>query len=296
MTKEISSIQGPGGLPMLAIENQHAQALVSLYGGHLLSFHPRGEEEILFTSSKSQYERGQPIRGGVPVCWPWFGQHATDKSKPMHGFARLSEWTLKDTETTHDGATRIELELHETPHSMALWPHPFRLTLIIIVGMSASLELQAENRSNEEVVLTGALHTYLNVAEARDTHITGLDDTFYADSLAEQRVNLQRGKLIVNEEINRIYRETGNTCILHDPGFGRQLVVKKSGSRSTVIWNPWIERAAALPDLGDEDYRRMVCIEAANTIYDAVHLAPGASHVLATEIGLISYGAILPPL
>ena len=296
MTNKTTSIQGPGGLPMVTIENHHAQALISLYGGQVLSFRPRGEEQVLFTSSKSLYERGQAIRGGVPVCWPWFGPHASDKSKPMHGFARLCEWTINHTETTSDGATRIELELHETPHSMTLWPHPFTLKLIVTVGLSLRIELQAKNRSDETVEITGALHTYLKVAEAEHTHITGLDDTFFSDALAEHRVNLQRGKLIVNEEINRIYRETETTCILHDPGIDRQLVVQKSGSRSTVIWNPWKERAAALPDLGDEDYRNMVCIEAANTLHDAVRLAPGESHALATEIGLISYASMLPPL
>lgn len=296
MSKAIQAIDGYGGLPMLQVENPHSRALISLYGGQVLSFRPHGEEEVLFVSSRSQYERGQAIRGGIPVCWPWFGPHAEDKNKPAHGFARLSEWRLLSADTGSDGTSRIELELRDTPFTHSLWPFPFLLRLQVSVGMSLAVELQAENLSQEDMSLTGALHTYLRLADARHCHISGVDDTFYVDALAEHRVTLQRGKLVINEEINRIYRDTENTCILHDPGYDRQLVVKKQGSRSTVIWNPWQERSAAIPDLGDEDYQHFVCIEAANTIHDAVRLTPGETHVLGTEIGVISYGSDLPPL
>ncbi len=194
---------------------------------------------------------------------------------------------MEGTGTTADGATQISLGLTDSDATTALWPHPFRLRLQVTVGPHLHIALEMENRSAESQTVTGALHTYLRVAEAEHVQITGLDDTFYIDTLAGNRSFLQRGKLQVNEEINRIYLETANSCIVHDPMLERQIIVKKAGSRTTVVWNPWEARSRSLPDFGDEEYRRMVCIEAANTRQDAVTLAPGGSHTLATEIGLI---------
>jgi glucose-6-phosphate 1-epimerase len=283
----VRRIAGQGGLPMLEIDNEHTQALISLYGGHVLSYKPYGEEEVLFLSSKSKFEAGTPIRGGVPVCWPWFGPHATDVGKPMHGFARLSLWELQETAILEDGATRVVLELKDTAATQALWPHAFRLRLQVDAGSHLRIGLFMENLSEQPVAVSAALHSYFSVEDAEHVHITGLDDTFYIDTLQNGRSFLQRGKLQVNEEINRIYLETGNSCIIHDPLLDRQIVVKKEGSRSTVVWNPWQERSRSFADLGAEEYRHMVCIEAGNIRQDAVLLAPGTGHTLATEFTVI---------
>lgn len=283
----IRPISGRGGLPMLEILNDQATALISLYGGQVLSYRPAGEEELLFLSARSYFEPGQAIRGGVPLCWPWFGAHPFDSGKPNHGFARLSTWVVRSSDVTCTGATRLVLELPESEPQRALWPHPFRLRLTVEIGRQLLIALETENTAEEALHLSAALHSYFRLGEAEYVQITGLDDTFYIDSLSGGISLLQRGKLQINEEINRIYLDTGNACIIHDPILERQIVVKKRGSQSTVVWNPWAERSRSLVDLGDEEYRRMVCIEAANVRHDAVELAPGASHLLATEISLI---------
>jgi len=280
-------LSGKGGLPMLEVANEQAKALISLYGGQVLSWVPRGEEEVLFVSERSHFTAGQPIRGGVPVCWPWFGPHAADPGKPMHGFARLMTWQLTSSVTLPSGASRIELMLTESPETLALWPHPFRLVLRMEVGSHLRIALTMENTGEEPLATTSALHSYFRLGEAAHVHITGLDDTFYIDTLQQDLHTLQRGKLQVNQEINRIYLDTAGLCMIHDPLLERQIMVKKEGSRSTVVWNPWSERSRSMADLGPEEYQHMVCIEACNVRHDGRTLAPSASHTLATEFAVI---------
>ncbi len=280
-------ISGKGGLPMIEVDNPQARALISLYGGQVLSWIPRGEEEVLFLSEKSHFTPGQPIRGGVPLCWPWFGPHPTDPAKPMHGFARLMVWRLANSAALPSGASRLELELSESPETLTLWPHPFRLSLQIDVGSHLRIALTMENPGEAPLATTSALHSYFRLGQADESLITGLDDTFYIDTLLQELHTLQRGQLRVDREINRIYLDTASPCLIHDPLLERQIVVRKEGSRSTVIWNPWSERSRSIADLGSEEYQQMVCVEAGNVRQDGRTLAPGASHTLATEFAIL---------
>jgi len=286
-TQEMRTFPGKGGLPMLEIENRAAKALISLYGGQVLSWQPLGEEQVLFISAKSWFEAGKAIRGGVPVCWPWFGPHPSGGGLPMHGFARLQEWRLQHVTSTQANETSAVLELEDSPATLALWPYPFQLRLQVDVGAHLRIALTMTNRDTEEVEITAALHSYFQLGEAELVHITGLDDTFYIDTLQQERTTLQQGQIRIDREINRIYLETGSSCTIYDPVLARQIVVKKEGSRSTVVWNPWQERSRAFQDLGGEEYKRFVCIEAGNVRQDRIVLAPAASHTLATEFTLI---------
>ncbi|HOC25811.1 MAG TPA: D-hexose-6-phosphate mutarotase [bacterium] len=286
-TQEMRTFPGKGGLPMLEIENRAAKALISLYGGQVLSWQPLGEEQVLFISAKSWFEAGKAIRGGVPVCWPWFGPHPSGGGLPMHGFARLQEWRLQHVTSTQANETSAVLELEDSPATLALWPHPFQLRLQVDVGAHLRIALTMTNRDTEEVEITAALHSYFQLGEAELVHITGLDDTFYIDTLQQEHTTLQQGQIKIDREINRIYLETGSSCTIYDPALERQIVVKKEGSRSTVVWNPWQERSRAFQDLGGEEYKRFVCIEAGNVRQDRILLAPAASHTLATEFTVI---------
>ncbi len=283
----VRTFAGKGGLPMVEVENSEARAVISLYGGQVLSWQPKGEEEVLFTSARSWFEPGKAIRGGVPLCWPWFGPHPTDREKPMHGFARLHEWRLVQVTTTPEGKSIAVLEFEDSPATLALWPHPFHLRLEVEVGAHLRIALTMTNRAAEEVEITAALHSYFLLGEAGLVHITGLDDTFYIDTLQQERTTLQQGQIKIDWEINRIYLETGNSCTIHDPMLERQIMVRKEGSQSTVVWNPWEERSRTFQDLGDEEYRKMVCIEAGNVRRDRILLPPSASHTLATEFALM---------
>ncbi|HNY91981.1 MAG TPA: D-hexose-6-phosphate mutarotase [bacterium] len=286
-TQGMRTFSGKGGLPMLEITNRAAKALISLYGGQVLSWQPLGEEQVLFISAKSWFEAGKAIRGGVPVCWPWFGPHPSGGGLPMHGFARLQEWRLQHVTSTQANETSAVLELEDSPATLALWPYPFQLRLQVDVGAHLRIALTMTNRDTEEVEITAALHSYFQLGEAELVHITGLDDTFYIDTLQQERTTLQQGQIRIDREINRIYLETGSSCTIYDPVLARQIVVKKEGSRSTVVWNPWQERSRAFQDLGGEEYKRFVCIEAGNVRQDRILLAPAASHTLATEFTVI---------
>ena len=286
-TQGMRTFSGKGGLPMLEITNRAAKALISLYGGQVLSWQPLGEEQVLFISEKSWFEAGKAIRGGVPVCWPWFGPHPSGSVLPMHGFARLQEWRLQHVTSTQANETSAVLELEDSPATLALWPYPFQLRLQVDVGAHLRIALTMTNRDTEEVEITAALHSYFQLGEAELVHITGLDDTFYIDTLQQEHTTLQQGQIKIDREINRIYLETGSSCTIYDPVLARQIVVKKEGSRSTVVWNPWQERSRAFQDLGGEEYKRFVCIEAGNVRQDRILLAPAASHTLATEFTVI---------
>jgi len=273
---------GPGGLPVAAIENAHACATVCLLGGHVLAFQPRGHEPVLWVSERSRFEAGRPIRGGIPVCWPWFAAHPEDATKPFHGFVRTALWSVLDTETVADGATRVRLRTGDSAQTPALWPHAFELEIDVTVGPELRVELIASNRGQAPWTCTGALHTYLSVGDVAQIAIHGLDGCSYVEDAPGRR--LQQGPVTIDREVDRVYLDTAATCTVEDPGLGRRIRVAKSGSRSTVVWNPWVDKARRMADFGDDEYRRMVCVETANAGEDAVTVPPDGEHRLAARI------------
>lgn len=277
---------GPGGLPIARIVNPLAQATVALHGAHVLSFQPHRAAPVLWLSAKSQYADGLPIRGGIPVCWPWFGKHPTDAAAPGHGFARLQCWTVLATAALPDGATRLRLELRDTPATLAQWPHAFRLEADIVVGRTLTVALRCENPGTAPFTFTGALHSYFTVSDITKVAIEGLDGCTYVDTVGTPTRKVQSGAITIGAETDRIYVDTTATCVIADSGLGRRVRVAKRGSHTTVVWNPWIAKAARMPDFGDHEYLGMVCVETANAVDDVITVPPGGSHTLATEIGV----------
>lgn len=275
---------GPGGLILAQVHNRYATARISLQGGQVLSFQPHGQAPVLFVSRHSRYQPGTPIRGGIPICWPWFGPHPKAASLPAHGFARLLVWQVSDTAATPDGATQLRLELRDSPDTHRSWPHAFRLGLLITIGAALHVDLQIENTDRQPWLCSGALHSYLHVGDVSRIAITGLEAIAYIDRLAQGALRTQSGPLHISAETDRIYLDTPATCMVDDPSLQRRLVIEKRGSLATVIWNPWRERAHHLPDLGDDEYQQMICVEAANVADHAMQLAPGATHTLGTTI------------
>ncbi len=274
---------GPGGLPAVYIANVHTQAALVLQGAHVLSYQPRGQEPVLWASSFGHFAPGRPIRGGIPVCWPWFGAHPADPAKPGHGFVRTALWEVLSTRSEADGSTRIELGLADSPATHALWPHFFALRLAAVVGPQLQVELRIHNTGPEAFTCSGALHSYFSVSEAASIAICGLEGCAYTDKLDGQR-QLQDGPVRIAAETDRVYLDTAAECRILDPGLKRAIRLAKAGSRTTVVWNPWIAKAARLEDFGDHEYRRMVCVETANAPPDLIALSPGAEHCLQTSI------------
>ena len=280
----VSFQTGTGDLAKAVVTNQRASAEIYLHGAHVTSFQPHGSTPVLWLSDIAEYESEKAIRGGIPVIWPWFGPHPQDKTKPQHGFARVSEWELFDTTGLPDGRTRLRLQLKDNVATRTLWPHPFELELNITVGARLRIELTSRNTDQETVEIGGALHTYFNIGDITQITIEGLDGREYFDQLDSHRVKLQNGSISISEEVDRIYLDTVNECVITDPNLKRKIRVSAAGSRTTVIWNPWIDKSQRMADFPDEGYRTMVCIEATNAADDIYRVPPGGEHTLSQTI------------
>jgi glucose-6-phosphate 1-epimerase len=274
------------GLPVADIRNSYATASVAVQGGHVITFQPHGQQPVLWVSSLSAFEPGKTIRGGIPVCWPWFGAHPTDASKPFHGFVRAAMWQVRGTSVGPQDVTKIRLGLTESEASLALWPYAFDLEIVVTVGAQLRVELIARNRGDQPFVCGGALHSYYTVGDVRRIAIHGLDGAEYLDKVEGFKRKSQHGPVTIEGETDRVYIDTAATCVIDDPALGRRIDIAKLGSRTTVVWNPWIEKAEQLDDFGDEEYLSMVCVETANANTDVATVAPGGEHRLSAEIGL----------
>lgn len=270
---------GENDLPIVAIANDNGSCELSLYGGHILSYRPAGHLPVLFMSKASRFEAGQPIRGGIPVCWPWFGPHPTESTLPLHGFARVLPWHLAATNYTSRN-TEICLALGDSEQTLAWWPHRFALTLRVILENTLKIELTTRNTDKTPFTYTEALHSYFMVRQIMDVTLRGLEGAHYFDKTTNTDGHLQELPVVVRQEVDRIYQSTDTECVIDDAGLGRQIVVTKEGSRATVVWNPWIAKAKQMADFGDDEYTRMICVETTNDASNAVTLAPGESHTL----------------
>jgi glucose-6-phosphate 1-epimerase len=242
---------------------------------------------VLWLSGQSFFQPARPIRGGVPVCFPWFGPHPTDKSAPAHGFARLAEWTLVEAVETPEGTVVVTFTLSGDASASPAWPHAFRIVHRISIGSRLTMALDVHNPGGEPFTFEEALHTYFTVHDIATVTIDGLADTEYLDKTSGFARRLQRDTAIrFTGETDRMYLDTDAPCIIHDSGLQRRIVVSKSGSRSTVVWNPWIDKARAMPDFGDDEWREMVCVETANVGSAAVRLEPGGTHIMSATIEL----------
>jgi len=281
---------GPGGLTVVDLKSAHSEARVALHGAHVMHFQLRGESPVLWMSAESRFEDGKPIRGGIPVCWPWFGPHPVDASKPAHGFARLMAWKVLETQELPGGDLQLTLGLNSSEETLAVWPHDFRLEMRIQAGRELSAALFMYNSGQDEMRLTMAMHSYFNIGAIRNISIAGLEDTRYSSKLEGEGI-LQKGLISIQSETDRVYCHTEADCVINDPDLRRRIIISKQGGRSTVVWNPWIDKSGIMPDFGNEEYLGMVCVETANAAEDAVFVPPGGSHTISAVIRVESAGS-----
>lgn len=269
-------------LVMVELNNTHGSATVTPFGATLLSYIPRNGEEVIWVSETACYDGAKPVRGGVPVCWPWFGPHPEDAGHKAHGVARYVAWEVEAMES-RDAATRAVFRLEPDTAIRAAWPGDFRLRLAVTLGERLTLELTAENRSDEDWIISEALHTYFRVADVRHLEVKGLTGLTYVDKVHGERA-VQQGPLRVAAPMDRVYLDHQGTAILQD---ARRLIqVDKAGGASTVVWNPGAEGAKGFADMPDDSWLSMVCVEAANALDDAYILKAGACHTLTMTIGV----------
>jgi D-hexose-6-phosphate mutarotase len=272
-----------GELTRVELRHPRGCAQVTLQGAQVIHYQPDGQAPTLWLSESSRFERGHAIRGGIPVCWPWFGDHPRDPALPAHGLARTRPWRVLES-AADEAATQLRLGLTDDPTTRALWPYRFNLELLIRLDHQLTLTLTTHNPNKIPLPISEALHSYLAVSDIDRVSISGLEGCPYRDKLDHLRSRVQEDALIIDRETDRVYGDTDATVTVADPGHGRHLRVHKSGSRSTVIWNPWQERAQAMGDFDDPGFRRMLCVEAANALENTLQIPPGGSHSLTTRI------------
>ena len=279
---------GPGGFPFVRISTPLASTEVCLHGGHVTAFQPAGEEPLIWLSPTAIFSPDKAIRGGVPICWPWFGDHPTDPEKPAHGFARNSLWEVVSASIDADSVARVVLRLSQSLVPQGFFTTDFGLRLEITISRELTLSLTTTNDSELPVAMriTDALHTYLQVGDVEAVRIEGLDGITYRDKLEGYREKTQVGDVVFREPVDRVYEGTRSAILVIDEQSERTIRVTKSGSDTTVVWNPGEEGAARLSDMPDDGYRSMVCVEAANAGQDVINLARDESHTLSTTIAL----------
>lgn len=268
------------GMVVAEVANQHALSNIALQGAHIATFQPRGEEPVIWLSPKAKFAPGKSIRGGVPICWPWFGTHKNDSKLPGHGYARTVPWDVLETKALPDGSTFLRFGLVESDATRAQWPYASTVQLEVTVGKALRVELVTTNTGKDTFELGEALHTYFQISDVANMTIRGLENCEYLDKVKDfARFNQQNG-IVVESEVDRVYVNTPADCVIEDKGLKRAIRISKQGSKSTVVWNPWTEKAEKMGDFGPALHRDMVCVESGNALENVVTLAPGQTHRL----------------
>ena len=230
---QLTFTEGPGGLPVAQVRNSHAGATIALHGAHVLHFRPHGHDPLLWLSSAAIFAPDVAIRGGIPICWPWFAAHPADASKPQHGFVRTMPWHVLDG-AAHDDRTELRLGVSDSEATRAIWPHAFELELLVTVGATLELALITRNIDRAPFTISAALHSYLTVGDAGAIAIEGLDGHDYIDKVAGGARARQAGAVTLADETDRIYLDAPGSCTVIDPALSRRIEIAKAGSRTTV--------------------------------------------------------------
>ncbi|PYD10743.1 MULTISPECIES: D-hexose-6-phosphate mutarotase [Pseudomonas syringae group] len=271
-----------------------AELLVAQQGAHILSYQVAGQPPLVWLNEEAVFKRGKPIRAGMPICWPWFGnlernpqsvQAMRESSEPAkaHGEVRALDWQLLGIGADGD-ALLVEFVLPEAEGHLPGWPHNVALKLSIRLDHALNVSLVSYNCGTDTVVISQALHTYFAVSDVRQVSVEGLDGLRYIETLANWEEREQSGDLTFTGETDRIYKDTPGALSIVDPEWQRRIHIRSTGSDSAILWNPWIEKTARFTDMAADGWQRMVCVETANVLDDVVTLAPDQMHVLGVSI------------
>jgi len=272
--------------PILDIDHNGHRARVSLFGGHIFAWQPAGHDPVLWVSPGTKFDRQRSIRGGTPVCWPWFAVHPQHADWPMHGFVRNADWHLDAAEESN-GAITLTLTPPPTDPENKYFPHPIRPKLNLTIGETLTITLTQTNTTNQPIEIGQAFHTYFQIGDISEIEITGLEQNPFIDKLEIANDGGHRpaeaNPITISAEIDRIYRNLAGPISLNDRRLGRSIDITHSGATNAVVWNPWVEKTKQLGDMGPDDaYRSMMCIETGNVPPDGLILAPGEHHSLMT--------------
>ena len=277
----VTFLDGQGELPMLEVSTAWSTAEIYLNGAHVTNFKKKDEPPLLFMSQCSRFAEAQPIRGGIPVIFPWFGPR---EGMAQHGFARVKTWELKEFVPAPDGSVSVRFRLPDSPEASAF--PPFTADYIVTVKDTLKLQLIVTNQSvDETLTFEDCLHTYFEIGDITAASITGLKGVSYLDKVAHYAQKTETADAIhIASEVDRIYLNTTDEVTIMDPRLGRKISIAKRGSKSTVVWNPWIAKAQQMPDFGNDEYQRMVCVESGNVSSNQLALPPKKHSNLVVEL------------
>ena len=275
---KVKFVEGEGGFPLIEIKNEHAEATISVYAGQVLSFKPVGQtEDIMFFSNKAYRQAGKAMKGGSPICWPWFGPDPEGR-RANHGFVRDRLWQMRDVVSTQNGETKVTLGLVDTEETRKIWDYSFDLTIAITVGKVLTIDLLTSNTGSEPFEITQALHTYFRVGDINKVSVLGLENKEYLDKVDGGKQKTQTGKITFSEECDRIYLDVPSKLTVEDGSSNRKIVVTASNSKTAIVWNPWSDVSAKMKDLDDLDYQNFVCVETANAANEVINVPAGEQY------------------
>lgn len=268
------------GLPLLEVRTGSLHAKFALQGAHLIEFNTSTGHSLLFVSKKSLFKKGSAIRGGIPVIFPWFGPREGHPESPMHGLVRTRPWELQKVEFRNQSSVLVSFAFSDTEETRALWPYPFRLELDFELGESLQISWRVINTGESPFTFEQALHPYFPIKDVHTACVKGLQGVSYIDKTDGLKIKTDTAPAIsFTTETDRLYLDTETDCILEAGGDGGSLRLGKTGSHSTVVWNPWIAKAKALADMADEEWQAFVCVEQVNANRNAITLASGKTHL-----------------
>jgi len=277
----VAFLDGRGDLPMLEVSTPWSCADIYLHGAHVTHFKKNDEPPLLFLSQCSRFAADHPIRGGIPVIFPWFGSR---EGLGQHGFVRLKTWELKEFAPAADGSVSVRFRLPDCPETSAF--PPFTLDYVVTVSQELSLQLMVTNQSTDrEFLFENCLHTYFSVSDATAIAISGLRGGSYLDKVASFLEKTEESEVLrIASEVDRIYLDATGPVEIIDPRLGRRIRIEKSGSAATVVWNPWITKAQQMSDFGNDEYEQMVCVESGNVAANSLTLPPGGTATLKVKL------------
>jgi glucose-6-phosphate 1-epimerase len=284
---EVRIVAGNGGLAKVQVSSPLVAADIYLYGAQVTSWIPAGASEVLFLSERSHWQDGRAIRGGIPVCFPWFRGKIDDPNAPAHGVVRTRAWNLDAIAGSKDGSVTVTLSTQSDQASRHWWPHEFHAVNRIKIGASLSLELSVSNTGSTPFRFEEALHTYFRVSDVSHARVRGLNNIRYLDNMDGNREKMQNGDVTFSAPFDSAFMHTHGPLELVDEQLGRAIRTEKRNSDTTVVWNPWKQGAASLADLGDDEWKRMACVEASNILVAAIELPPDENHTMQATLSLM---------
>jgi glucose-6-phosphate 1-epimerase len=284
---EVLDFANEGELVKAVVSRDGMQGELFLQGATVTRWAPAGERPVIFTSPKAIYAKGTAIRGGVPIIFPWFGPNHTNPKAPQHGFVRAAPWQLEGVTADKPGEVTMTLGFGQMEPPSEFWPEPFRATFTVTFGPTLSISLAVRNLASHPVVFEEALHTYFEVSEVAKVSVSGLAGATFIDKVdGATRKTEGSNAVTLTGETDRVYLNTGRQMTINDPAWKRQIRIEKEGAASTIVWNLWAEKAAAMRDMGDPAWRSFICVETGNAADNEVHLAANSEHVLSTLIAV----------